>query len=73
MYYVRKIPCILRVKRKEKVQIQCKLESTDDLLTLLKTHPYEESKTYNIDLKSLHKIETELQSLHNMVGMKTLK
>jgi SpoVK/Ycf46/Vps4 family AAA+-type ATPase len=58
---------------KEKVQIQCKLESTDDLLTLLKTHPYEESKTYNIDLKSLHKIETELQSLHNMVGMKTLK
>ena len=58
---------------KEKVIIQCKLDTTDDLLTLLKDHPYEENKAYNIDLKSLHKIKTELQALHKMVGMKKMK
>jgi AAA+ superfamily predicted ATPase len=58
---------------REKVIITCKLKTTDDLLVLLQENPYDETKEYNIDLKSLHKIREELETLHNMVGLVKLK
>lgn len=58
---------------KEKVHIDCKLESTDDILQLLKNNPYDDKKTYNIDLKSLHKVKDELECLNKMVGLEKLK
>jgi len=61
------------VTLREKVTIACKLKTTDDLLVLLQENPYDESKEYNIDLKSLHKIKEELETLHHMVGLVKLK
>ena len=58
---------------REKITITCKLKTTDDLLSLLQENPYDETKEYNIDLKSLHKIKEELEILHNMVGLVKLK
>lgn len=61
------------LKPKEKVNIDCKLESTDDILKLLKNNPYDETKAYNIDLRSLHKVKDELECLNKMVGLEKLK
>ena len=58
---------------REKITITCKLKTTDDLLSLLQENPYDETKEYNIDLKSLHKIREELEILHDMVGLVKLK
>lgn len=58
---------------KEKVTIDIELESTDDLLQLLNQHSYDPTKEYNIDLKALHKIKTEIEQLNAMVGLKSVK
>jgi hypothetical protein len=55
------------------VEIDMDLYSTDDLLDLINKHPYDSSKQYNIDLKVLHSIRPELEELHNMVGLRSLK
>ena len=59
--------------RKEKVTIDVELETMDDLLQLLNQHVYDPSKEYNIDLKALHKIKTEIEQLNAMVGLKSVK
>ena len=61
------------VEKKTPITITCKLKTTDDLLILLQENPYDETKEYNIDLKSLHKIREELEILHDMVGLVKLK
>jgi len=58
---------------REKVIITCNLKTTDDLLALLQKNPFDETKEYNIDLKALHKIREELETLHGMVGLLNLK
>ena len=58
---------------KPSVEINMDLYSTDDLLDLINQHPYDPSKQYNIDLKVLHSIRPELQELHQMVGLRSLK
>ena len=61
------------VLKKEYVEIDFELNSTDDILLMLEKHPYEYSKTYNIDLKTLHSIKPELESLRDLTGLKELK
>ncbi len=58
---------------KEKKTIDVSINQFADLLTLLDEHPYEANYDYNIDLKSLHKIKTELHELHNMIGLTEFK
>jgi SpoVK/Ycf46/Vps4 family AAA+-type ATPase len=58
---------------KTKVNIEVNVQSVADLLKIIQTYEYKESEEYNIDLKSLINIKTELTELDNMIGMNNLK
>ena len=58
---------------KEFVEIDVSLNTIEDVLQIINKHPYQSDKEYNIDLKSLHNIKTELKQLNEMIGMKSLK
>ena len=58
---------------KLKINIDVSVDSIEDLLGIINKHPYDETAEYNIDLKALHSIKEELNQLHNMVGMASLK
>jgi len=60
-------------KKKQNVYINVCVEKIDDLIKLIDENPYDEANEYNIDLKSLHNIRTELCELNNMIGMDKLK
>jgi len=53
------------------------MQTMKDILSIIEKYPLESnntvSKEYNIDLKSLHNIKTELQELDTMIGMHSLK
>jgi hypothetical protein len=58
-------------KRQE--TIDCRIESLDDLINLIDKYPYDPMIEYNIDLKNLHNIRSELLELNNMIGLTKLK
>lgn len=58
-------------KIREKVIINQKLETLDDLIDLAKK--YDPTKDYNFNLKRLHKILPPLIKLKNVIGMKSVK
>jgi len=58
---------------KKKVEIQASVSSLQDLIDIVDNHIYSENEEYNIDLKSLTSIKTELMELNNMIGMEKLK
>ena len=62
-----------RVAPKEKVHIDMRVNTLDDLISIMDTHPYTSQKEYNIDLQALHKIKGELTQIANMVGLESLK
>jgi SpoVK/Ycf46/Vps4 family AAA+-type ATPase len=55
------------------LEIDLSLNNLGDVLQLIQNNPIENNTDYNIDLKSLHNIATELEQLDKMVGMKSLK
>ena len=59
--------------KKELIEIEVDINSIDDLLKLIKENPLSETKEYNINMESLHKIEPYLKRLNEMIGMKDLK
>ena len=58
---------------KQKITIDASINTLDDLLSIIKNNVYDEKNEYNIDLKSLTKIQPELEKLNKMIGMKELK
>lgn len=58
---------------KKKVNIECDIDSIDDLLTLINTYKLCDDIEYNINMEALHNIEKPLFKLNNMIGMKDLK
>jgi SpoVK/Ycf46/Vps4 family AAA+-type ATPase len=58
---------------KNRVTINEKIECIQDILNIIQKYPVAPNTEYNIDIKSLNKIKTELEELNNMVGMKQLK
>jgi SpoVK/Ycf46/Vps4 family AAA+-type ATPase len=58
---------------KKKVEIQASVSCLQDLIDIVDNHTYSEDEEYNIDLKSLTSIKTELMELNNMIGMEKLK
>ena len=44
-----------------------------DLLDIIEQNEYAADTEYNIDLKSLHNIKTELTEMNNMIGMEEMK
>ena len=57
----------------EKVNIDTKIENINDLLKIIDENEYKLQTEYNIDLKGLHNIKTELNDLNNMIGMENMK
>lgn len=55
------------------VKIIMKIDTIDDLLLLMDKNPMLSNVTYNINIKAIHNIKTDLVKLNNMVGMKSLK
>jgi SpoVK/Ycf46/Vps4 family AAA+-type ATPase len=64
---------IIPDENKEKVSINACINCIEDLIQLTKTYPLDDSKEYNINMKSLHNIVEPLTELNNMVGMKSVK
>ena len=58
---------------KTKVHIDVEVKTLDDLLKIIAKYEYKETDEYNIDLKSIVNIKTELEELTSMVGMENLK
>jgi len=66
--------CKNRISYKtNKVDINVEINSIGDLIKLCTEYKLAENVEYNIDMKSLHKINDDLVDLNNMIGMKTLK
>lgn len=53
--------------------IDTNIETISDLLKIINENEYDSTITYNIDLKSLHKIKPELLTMDNMVGLENFK
>lgn len=62
-----------QILEKIKVTIDVNVKELSDLLEILNNYEYDENTEYNIDLKSLSNIKTELTELNNMIGMESLK
>lgn len=59
--------------KKKKCFIDCKINDLSDLINLINKNEYCPDTEYNIDLKSLHNIKTELIELNSMIGLKNIK
>jgi hypothetical protein len=64
---------LLGEPEKKCLEIDVSLNDLGDVLQLIENNPVDANTEYNIDLKSLHNIKTELDQLNKMVGMKSLK
>jgi SpoVK/Ycf46/Vps4 family AAA+-type ATPase len=56
-----------------KVIIDVSVNSLGDMIHIIDANPYSDTCEYNIDMKSLHTIRSELVELDGMIGMETLK
>jgi SpoVK/Ycf46/Vps4 family AAA+-type ATPase len=64
---------ILSSPKKTIKYIDVNVESIKDLIDLIDQNPFDPTCDYNIDLKALHSIRTDLQSLQDMIGLRDLK
>lgn len=62
----------LEDNREEKT-IDININTLKDLIQIINENEYDEQYKYNIDLKSLHNVKQELESLENMVGLERIK
>ena len=58
---------------KKKCIIDVSINTIQDMIDLIHANPYEENVEYNIHLKELHQIRGDLEDLHNMIGMESVK
>lgn len=58
---------------KKKIIIDDKIESLEDMVTIINKYEYNKHYEYNIDFHSIYKIREELKMLNKMVGMEKLK
>jgi SpoVK/Ycf46/Vps4 family AAA+-type ATPase len=63
----------IQIPKTRKLIIDASIQTLDDVLGIVDKHAYEADVDYNIDLKSLHNIKTELVELNNMIGMESMK
>lgn len=61
-----------RVK-KEKIMIHARIDKLEDILKIIETNSFDDTKEYNINLEGLHKIKDEVKAIHNLVGLVSLK
>jgi len=58
---------------KKQIFINVDINRFQDLIQLVRDNEYQENCEYNIDLRSLHKIKSELEELNRMIGLDTFK
>lgn len=58
---------------KQKIHIDVEIVNIDSILHIIDTYPYNPDIEYNIDLKLLHNIHSELIEINHMVGITTFK
>ena len=61
------------VKPKQQFHIDVEIINIDSILHIIDTYEYNPDIEYNIDLKLLHNIHSELVEINNMVGINTFK
>lgn len=66
-------PAPIEIPKTRKLVIDASIQTLDDVLGIVDKHAYEPDVDYNIDLKSLHNIKTELMELNAMIGMESMK
>lgn len=64
-------PLIIKPSRSE--FIDANITYLSDIINIIESNEYRMDTEYNIDLKSLHNIKTELIELNSMVGMEIMK
>ena len=57
----------------EHIDIDAEINCLTDLINLTKEYPLMSNVKYNINMKSIHNIKSELELLDNMIGMHSLK
>ena len=58
---------------KRSIKISVEINNIKDLLELCEKYPLKDDIEYNIDMKTIHKIQKPLAELDNMIGMTKLK
>lgn len=61
------------IKPKQHIHIDVEIVNIDSILHIIETYEYNPDIEYNIDLKLLHNIHSELVEINNMVGINTFK
>lgn len=61
------------VEKKHTKIIDASIQNLEDIIKLIDDNEYQSDTEYNIDLKSLHNIKSELIQLNSMVGMTSMK
>lgn len=67
------MPTPIQIPKTRKLVIDASIQTLNDVLGIVDKNSYEADVDYNIDLKSLHNIKTELVELNNMIGMESMK
>ncbi|MAB11314.1 MAG: hypothetical protein CME96_10700 [Hyphomonas sp.] len=57
----------------EHITIEAEISCLSDLIDLTKEYPLMSNVKYNINMKAIHNIKSELELLNNMIGMHSLK
>jgi len=63
----------IQIKPIRNETIDANITSLSDIIDIIDKNEYRTDTEYNIDLKSLHNIKTELMDLNNMIGMENMK
>jgi SpoVK/Ycf46/Vps4 family AAA+-type ATPase len=61
------------VEKNKFLQIDASVNVLKDFINIINENEYKPDTDYNIDLKSLHNIKTELLALDSMIGMDSMK
>jgi len=61
------------IKTKPRVIIDASMQTISDVISVIENNAYSEDNEYNIDLKALCNIKTELVQLNSMIGMESMK
>jgi SpoVK/Ycf46/Vps4 family AAA+-type ATPase len=67
------IPLFVPPPPLKKIEIDVSIQSLEDFIKIIDKYPYNPEIEYNIDLKNLHAIRSELVQLNNMIGLSSLK
>jgi SpoVK/Ycf46/Vps4 family AAA+-type ATPase len=63
----------LKTTKNKTVFIDASISSLSDIIEIINNNEYSSDTEYNIDIKALHNIKSELITLNGMIGMESMK